>query len=355
MFTSRWGRRRTRSIGQIRANGSPSDSRGDLENSLRNSGQAVARHSIRATHGDSYRFLFGYDLARAQKDDVVQITERGRGFLNADQEVLRHLDEGEGMLELLSIIEKREPCRRKQILPDWTAFAAEVSTSSSPASFQTALGRRLRNILARGLVSRTGVTYELTDEGRAYLGSAAPKEEGPRQRLNQDIREFNATQRRALHEALKRMNPYLFEHLIRDLLEQMGYEDVRVTKESGDKGVDVVAKIQFGITTVTEVVQVKRCQGKIGRPVIDMLRGALPYHEALRGTIITTGGFSKGCMPAALHPGAAPITLIDGDTLLDLLHEYEVGVRKRVEVIYDLDRSRFDPTEDEEPSPIDEN
>ena len=38
----------------------------------------------------------------------------------------------------------------------------------------------------------------------------------------------------------------------------MGYEDVTVTQQSGNKGVDVVATVQFGITTVTEVVQVKR-------------------------------------------------------------------------------------------------
>lgn len=68
-----------------------------------------------------------------------------------------------------------------------------------------------------------------------------------------------------------------------ELLEAIRYEDVEVTKESGDKGVDVVATVQFGITTITKVVQVKRQQGSIGRPILDQLRGAFPYHKAIRG------------------------------------------------------------------------
>jgi len=38
----------------------------------------------------------------------------------------------------------------------------------------------------------------------------------------------------------------------------MGCEEVAGTKQSEDKGVDVVTTVQFAITTVTEVVQVKR-------------------------------------------------------------------------------------------------
>ncbi len=119
------------------------------------------------------------------------------------------------------------------------------------------------------------------------------------------------------------MHPYRFEQLVRELLEAMGYEDVTVTKQSGDKGVDVVATVQFGITTVTEVVQVKRQKDSIGRPILDQLRGALPFHEAIRGTIITLGNFSKGCTEAALFPGAAPVGLINGEKLLELLVEHE--------------------------------
>lgn len=39
----------------------------------------------------------------------------------------------------------------------------------------------------------------------------------------------------------------------------------------------------------------------------------------------------------SFEPGIAPITLIDGDKLLDLLIEHGIGVRKRTVELLDLD------------------
>lgn len=50
---------------------------------------------------------------------------------------------------------------------------------------------------------------------------------------------------------------------------------------------------------------------------------------AMRDTIITTSGFTEGAREVAFALGAAPITLIDGERLIDLLIEHEIGVRKR--------------------------
>lgn len=63
--------------------------------------------------------------------------------------------------------------------------------------------------------------------------------------------------------------------------------------------------------------------------MLDQLRGSLHRFNAVRGTIITTRRFSKGVEEAAFERGAAPITLIDGDKLLDLLFENQIGVTKR--------------------------
>lgn len=49
----------------------------------------------------------------------------------------------------------------------------------------------------------------------------------------------------------------------------MGYSRVEVTSPTNDKGVDVVADIELGISSVREVVQVKRYKGSIGRRVLD--------------------------------------------------------------------------------------
>jgi restriction system protein len=60
-----------------------------------------------------------------------------------------------------------------------------------------------------------------------------------------------------MQELLSTMEPIAFEHLIGQLLEAMNYQNVAVTAPSNDKGVDVVADIELGITSVREVVQAK--------------------------------------------------------------------------------------------------
>ena len=130
----------------------------------------------------------------------------------------------------------------------------------------------------------------------------------------------------------------------------MNYQNVAVTAPSNDKGVDVVADIELGITSVREVVQAKRQKGNFQRTVLDALRGSLYRFQAVRGTIITTAGFSKGAMQAAFEAGAPPITLIDGSKLMDLLIEYGIGVRTRSVEVLELDADAFAQTEESEDS-----
>jgi restriction system protein len=94
------------------------------------------------------------------------------------------------------------------------------------------------------------------------------------------------------------------------------------------------------------VIQVKRQQGNVQRPVLDMLRGSLHRFGAVKGTIISLGGFAKGAQNAAFEPGAAPITLIDGEKLLDLLIETGIGVRTKAVELLELDDDAFSPVAD---------
>jgi len=83
-------------------------------------------------------------------------------------------------------------------------------------------------------------------------------------------------------------------------------------------------------------------QSNIQRHILDQLRGALPYHHAIRGTIITLSDFSKGCTEAALFPGAAPITLINGTKLIELLEEHEIGIQKKPVELLEIDHDFFE-------------
>jgi restriction system protein len=114
----------------------------------------------------------------------------------------------------------------------------------------------------------------------------------------------------------------------------MGYENVTVTRRSGDGGIDVVADIEIGILQLRTAVQVKRMKSNVQRPVVSQLRGDMALLDVDQGMIITTGGFSQGAKNVARVRNVAPITLIDGDRLTDLLIEQGIGVRREtVEVL----------------------
>jgi restriction system protein len=287
-----------------------------------------------------------YELTQIDSHGVHRITALGHAFVAQDANAVRQIDDGEGMLKILSLFSARSAAKLGDLLGEWTEYVREHSKFQADSSIRDALRRRLVDLKDRGLVDRDGHTYVITKAGHTYAEGATPPD--PKTAALRAIKRFNDEQRDALRTRLSTMSPYLFEKLVGDLLTEMGYEAVQVTKQSGDKGVDVVATVQFGITTVTEVVQVKRQQGNVSRVVLDQLRGALPFHKALRGTIITTGKFSKGCTDAALFHPAAPIGLIDGDRLLDLLFEHHIGIHGRSETLFEVNEAFFDTHPEEE-------
>lgn len=85
------------------------------------------------------------------------------------------------------------------------------------------------------------------------------------------------------------------------------------------------------------MVQAKRHRRAVQRKDLDALRGSLYRFDAVRGTIVTTSGFSKGTQDAAFATGAPPITLVDGEKLVDLLIEHGIGVRKRTVELLEVD------------------
>ena len=281
---------------------------------------------------------------------VYALTEAGEAFVRGDPDLIRVVDEGEGIPQVLAALSGFEAASRKELLPGWVEALGGDSRSENTLS--GLLYDRLVNLVDRGLVERVGSRkYALTAAGRAYLGQVGPQEVSGRHRLDEAAREYRAGQRARLRELLGGMHPYRFEHLIRELLAKMGYEDAVVTKQSGDKGIDVVATAKFGITTVKEVVQVKRVASNIGAPTINELRGSLHSQNAIKGMVITLSSFTPQAKKDAIPQGAAPITLIDGETLIDLLIEHEVGVTPRRVEVYEVAEAFFleqAPTLDEE-------
>ncbi len=296
----------------------------------------------------SWYFSQRHQLITQNASGLLQISERGKFFLNQPAgQVVMETDEYEGTLLVLKLIVESGPGKRSTFLPEFAQFCQQQTTYRSENVIKGALSDRLFNLMERGYVSRRGAVYEATKAGLSYLEqyrgllhkNGDVEQVTSLERQAMDLRE---TARQQLGEYLAKMKPYTFEKLIKFLLEEMGYTDVTVTSQVNDKGVDVIANIELGISSVREVVQVKRHKGNIGRGVLDQLRGSLHRFNAVRGTIITTGGFALGTKKAAFEPGAAPITLIDGDKLLDLLFEYKIGVKTKEVKYYIFDQAVFE-------------
>lgn len=307
-----------------------------------------SNHKVNPRHLSGIYWLITRHELMADDNGVFSMTDKGQKFLRNEESIVKEIDQVEGVSYLLSLMATKTRAQRKDVLPDWANYLRKYTKYTSMSAIKSALWQRLKNLTDRELIIREGIYYVITKQGLKYV--EADVNSDPDKKVYQSISSFNEKQKDELKKILENMEPYRFEHLVKDLLEAMGYEEVTVTSQTGDKGVDVVAKIQFGITNITEVVQVKRYKGNINRQMIDQLRGALPYHRAIRGTLITLSDFTKGSKDAAVFSGAAPITLINGKKLVELLFEHEIGITKQEITLYRVDEEFFsEPTEEELP------
>lgn len=150
-----------------------------------------------------------------------------------------------------------------------------------------------------------------------------------------------------LLDKLLSMDPFQFEYLVADLLQKIGYENVSVTKRSGDKGIDVIANLTVGgITNVKTVIQVKRYAlgNKIDGKIIAQLRGSAEVDQ--RGLVITTSDFQKSAIEESKAPNKMPVSLVNGERLIELLIKYGIGVKKDQVTIFTLDNQYFENESD---------
>lgn len=179
--------------------------------------------------------------------------------------------------------------------------------------------------------------------GMFALTSNSDKEKSP----EQIILEYNRAQKAVLKERLMNMDPFIFEHLVGDLLEKLGYENVEVTKRSGDGGIDVKADLTvYGLTNVKTAVQVKRYAHNVSDSVVRELRGAAEVDQ--RGLIITTSNFTRAAMEEACAKNKTPISLVDGEKLITLLIDKQIGIKRVQKELVSIDEEYFNSLEGED-------
>jgi restriction system protein len=152
-----------------------------------------------------------------------------------------------------------------------------------------------------------------------------------------EIEQHNRRERQALHKRLLAMEPSEFEELTSRLLAEMGFEDIEVTKRSADGGIDVRGTLVVGDVIRTKMaVQVKKWKptNRVQAPVVQQVRGSLGAHE--QGLIITTSDFSQGARKEAARPDATPVALMNGEQLVALLVEHNIGVTRRSHYLIEM-------------------
>ena len=157
------------------------------------------------------------------------------------------------------------------------------------------------------------------------------------------IQNQNELVKKKLIEKIQEMDPFQFEYLVAELLQKIGYEDVEVTKRSGDKGIDVVGNLTVGgLTNVKTVIQVKRYKkgNNISGRYITQLRGSAEVDQ--RGLIITTSDFTKDANNEAKATNKMPVALVNGEKLIELLFKYKVGVKEDTVSVFSIDSELFE-------------
>jgi restriction system protein len=176
--------------------------------------------------------------------------------------------------------------------------------------------------------------WAITEKGRKRLGERVVEPPPPPPVNFVELHEdYEASFRAKLLQRINDLSSREFELFARRLLQAYGFVDVEVTTVSADGGIDGHGKLRLGLATMNVAFQCKRWQGNVGRPEVDKLRGAI-QGEFEQGVFFVTSDFTEGARNASLRPGAVPVILLNGESIVDLMVERGLGVERVPLYIY---------------------
>lgn len=107
-----------------------------------------------------------------------------------------------------------------------------------------------------------------------------------------------------------------FEYYCADLLRSRGFQEVEVTKGSGDYGIDILAEKDG----VTYAIQCKRYNAPVGVKAVQETYAGRDYYDRMVGAVLTNQYFTQPAMEAARK---LKILLWDRGYLESMLEEGE--------------------------------
>lgn len=132
--------------------------------------------------------------------------------------------------------------------------------------------------------------------------------------------------RQKLLDLLQALPPSGFERFCQRLLRESGFQEVTVTGRSGDGGIDGLGILQVSpLVSFKVLFQCKRYVGSVTPSQVRDFRGAM-QGRADKGIIVTTGSFTSDSKREAVRDGVPPIELVDGEKLVTMIEQLELGL-----------------------------
>lgn len=141
---------------------------------------------------------------------------------------------------------------------------------------------------------------------------------------DEDLQKFSWQEQ--IIEELQSISSSAFERLCQRLLRELGFQNVEVTGQTNDGGIDGKGMLRLGgVLSFHVIFQAKRYKNSVSPSIVRDFRGAM-VGRADKGLIITTGTFTREAKKEASRDGAPPIDLMDGNDLAEKLKELKLGV-----------------------------
>ena len=133
--------------------------------------------------------------------------------------------------------------------------------------------------------------------------------------------------RRVVLKLLMTLSSQGFEQFCQRMLREAGFTQVTVTGRSNDHGIDGHGTLTLNpLVSFKVLFQCKRYKDTVSPAQVRDFRGAMAG-RADKGIIITTGTFTAEARREAARDGVPPIELLDGEKLVALLEQLELGLK----------------------------
>lgn len=173
--------------------------------------------------------------------------------------------------------------------------------------------------------------YDKPEEKTTLKIDSFVENNSPQELIDYGFSKIEEDKKRELLDELRTIDPYYLQEIVLILLKEMNYGDPDPTqpKKSHDEGIDgIINEDKLGLEKI--YIQTKRYKegSKVPAKDVQSFIGAISSTGKIgKGVFVTTSSFSDSAEKVK-STADKQIILIDGDRLVDLMYEYEVGIKK---------------------------